>query len=227
MEQFQENSSNYDEKYTLNNYLEYQNQLKKIIKGEHDAQLIFNDSFVHAEMIISSILKKSSDTTVDEINMYCGNFSLFRDIAKNEIEKIKKRIKPNINDEHMTAEWERFNPYDDLIKEFNSFMEKGNRIYVIVEKDISNIKSEFVWEKGIGKYVKNGQLVFKKLGVPVGLNHFFVAGNSYRLENDDSQKTAICCFNDEETCKKLKKYFQTLSILSLPYNLINDNGTFC
>lgn len=210
-ENFKDNPQKIEENYKLKDYLKYKKQLEDSADNNRE-EIIFNDSFVHAEMVTANIFRYAKSNK-KEINMYCGKFSLFRDSAKRKIDDIWDKVKPE--DSKEIKEWENNNPYDYLMNAFDEYMKDGGYINVILEKDISDITTEIAWTR-IERFSDN--LKFKKLGVPVGLNHFIVAGKSYRRENNDIFKTAICCFNDEETCNALNESFQFLSILSDNYN---------
>ena len=206
-----------EEKYSLEDYLVYRDLLETS-SSENSDKVIFNDSFVHAAMVLAYILDKAIKGDVRDINMYCGKFSLFRDSAKNALAKQRARVKPADDDENRMEQWKSFDPYKLLIEKLSDYFGKEGYMKVIIESEISEIVNEGIWTH-IEKYVKNNQLKFYKLGLPLGLNHFVVAGNSYRQENDDKEKTALCCFNDEVKCARLRKNFKVLNLLSNPYSI--------
>lgn len=202
--------------YSLEDYLEYEQVLLTNSTGDKDI-LIFNDSIVHAELVASYIFKHSMSDDKGKkntkVNMYCGKFSLFRDSAKEKIEKIRQEVKPKDGKDGRMEKWESFKPYDALMNSLEAYMNDGGHLNVIVETPISEITTEQSWNI-LRKYVQNRQLHFMKLSAQIGLPHFIEAGNSYRIENNDEQKTAICCFNDKETCEMLNSNFDLLSVMS-------------
>lgn len=204
-----------DQKYSLEDYIAYRELLDNSISME-SCEVIFNDSFIHAEMVLTYILEYALRQEIKEVNMYCGKFSLFRDSAKNAVAELREKLKPEDGDEERMKKWQEFDPYNNLLAKFEEYMAANGCMNVIVECNISNITSEPVW-KSIGQYTTSGKLRFKKLSVPLRLNHFIVAGKSYRQENDDMEKTAICCFNDDITSKTLTKRYQILELMSEPY----------
>ncbi len=205
----------YSPKYSFNDYLEYRDLLVNCSNDEK-SDVIFNDSYIHAAMVLTCILEYMLKHDHKEISMYCGKFALFRDSAKNAISDLRTMVKPADNDTLNIEKWLEFDPYEKMLVKFDEFMEAGGTMRVIVENDISGITSEYVWEK-LRKYINSEQLCFWRLTVPLRLNHFIVAGKSYRQENDDLEKTAICCFNDEITCKSLMRRFQILELMSETY----------
>lgn len=205
-----------NEEYSLEEYLEYEKLLGKLMECD-SSQIVFNDSFVHAVMIVSSILAKAQTKKNSQVCMYCGKFSLFRDAARKKLESIRDSLKPESSEESKVRMWEQFNPYEKLMTKLKEYLNGGGLLSVIVENDITEIVEEDAWLK-LGKFVDENKIVFKRIGVPLGLNHFVVAGNSYRRENNDEEKTALGCFNDEETSNTLKRNFQVLSLLSDDYN---------
>ena len=48
----------------------------------------------------------------------------------------------------------------------------------------------------------------------MGLDHFVTTTDSYRVENSDADKTAICSFRDKDTANILIDNFKTLLTLS-------------
>lgn len=208
--------ANEKEEYSLDEYLEYEKKLNDCMDNDSDV-IVFNDSFVHAVMVASSIFKHAHRKKNEQVLLYCGRFSLFRDSARDEIKRLRDEIKPEMDDVKY-REWEKFNPYNVLIDSLKEFLDDKGKLMVIVEDDISGIIGEDIWVT-LNQYVESNQLVFKKLGVPLGLNHFMVSGKTYRRENSDTEKTALCCFNDEVTSNALKKNFQILSLLSTNYRI--------
>lgn len=206
-----------NEEYSLDEYLDYEKTLSDYMNNGSD-RIVFNDSFVHAVMVASSIIQHAHQIKNEQVLLYCGKFSLFRDSARDKIRMLKEKIKPDKTDTVRYGKWERFNPYKSLIDNLRLFLDNNGKLFVIIEDDISGIKDEDIWIT-LSKYVENNQLVFKILGIPLGLNHFMVSGKTYRRENSDIEKTALCCFNDENTSNVLKKNFQILSLLSVNFKI--------
>lgn len=198
--------------YSLEKYLNYEKQLKEHMLN-NSKQIVFNDSLVHAAMVVSSILEHAKTNNNNLVNMYCGEFSLFRDSAKKKLDNLWESVKPDDVDSHLYREWEEFDPYKKLMLSLSEYLQEERRVNVIVENDISGIVKEDSWLI-LNRFVENGKIVFKKMGIPLGLNHFMVVGNCYRRENNDKEKTALCCFNDERTSVDLRNKFQLLSFLS-------------
>lgn len=203
--------------YSLEEYLDYEVKLEEYMNNDSE-QIVFNDSFVHAVMIVTSILNYAKKNKHNQVCMYCGKFSLFRDAAKKKLECLRETLRPNDPEASTYSKWEQFDPYKKLMDSLRSYLNEGGLLNVIVENDISDIVGEDSWLT-LHKYVDCKRLLFRKVGVPLGLNHFMVAGKCYRRENNDLEKTALCCFNDEETSITLKKNFQVLSLLSDNYKI--------
>lgn len=203
--------------YSLEEYLDYEVKLEEYMTSNSE-QIVFNDSFVHAVMIVTSILNYAKKNNHNQVCMYCGKFSLFRDDARKKLECLRETLKPDDPNAPAYSKWEQFNPYKKLMESLKAYLNEGGLLSVIVENDISEIVGEDSWVT-LHKYVEGKRILFRKVGVPLGLNHFMVAGKCYRRENNDLEKTALCCFNDEETSISLKKNFQVLSLLSDYYKI--------
>lgn len=203
--------------YTLEDYLEYQRMLLSGVK-DNSKDIFYNDSFVHAALVLKAIIDKSIAEKSLHIDMYCGKFSIFRDGARNKIDKIRENVRPNNTNSTLINKWNNFNPYNNLISSLQSFFDVGGQLSLIVERSIDEISNENIWSI-IQQPIANGQMSIFKLGTVLGLSHFVVSGSSYRKENSDENKTALCCFSDVETSKLLKDNFLILKGLSHKYRL--------
>jgi hypothetical protein len=54
----------------------------------------------------------------------------------------------------------------------------------------------------------------------IGLDHFVVTSDAYRVENSDTIKTATCCFNDKESANVLNDCFKELVKFSKPLSIM-------
>ena len=201
----EQNSKNYD----LQDYLDYKESLDNSMEqADLRNRIFYNDSYVHATMVAEAIIKLATRRNLP-IKMYCGEFSIFREKCCEKINQLKEKIEPDNNTE-LHEKWIAFNPYNDLINSFKAYLDNEEaKFQLIVEKDISDIRNESIWDV-VEKGISNQKVTIKKISDTTGLSHFIVSGNSYRKESSDKEKTAICCFNDAITADILTTNFETL-----------------
>lgn len=201
----EENGKSYD----LQDYLSYRESLDSSMEQtELKSRKFYNDSYVHAAMVADAIIRLATRGHLP-IKMYCGEFSIFRDKFSEKINQLKIEIEPRNNAE-LHEKWLNFNPHKDLIDSFKSYLDNENADFqLIVERDISDIKNERIWDV-VGKGLGDKKVTISKISGTAGLSHFIVSGNSYRKESSDKEKTAICCFDDATTAGLLSANFETL-----------------
>jgi hypothetical protein len=171
-------------------------------------RMFYNDSYVHAAMVAEAIIRLATKGHLP-IKMYCGEFSIFRENFCKKICQLKVEIEPQNNTE-LHEKWVAFNPYMDLINSLKAYLNnKEAKFQLIVEKDISDIRNESIWDV-VEKGISNQKVTIKRISNTTGLSHFIVSGNSYRKESSDKEKTAICCFDDAITAEILTANFDTL-----------------
>jgi hypothetical protein len=175
---------------------------------ELKSRMFYNDSYVHAAMVAEAIIRLATRGHLP-IKMYCGEFSIFRDKFSERIDQLKNKIEPRNNAE-LHEKWMNLNPHKDLIESLKIYLNNENADFqLIVEKDISVMKNERIWDV-VGKGIDDKKVTISKISGTAGLSHFIVSGNSYRKESSDKEKTAICCFDDATTAGILSANFETL-----------------
>lgn len=203
--------------FTFRDFLNYKVRLDESIRKEENV-FFYNESFIHAAMVMKTLIEKSKRENTP-INMYCGKFSLFRDGAKRKIEKIKEDIKETVVEDER-QEFDTFDPYGDLLKSFYEFMDDGGKLNLIVAKSLDGIQDELIWPK-LKEYIDCNKCIVKKLNISIDLDHFVVSGNSFRKENSDEEKTAICSFYNQEVAVVLSNTFEILKNFSSKYQFAN------
>lgn len=199
--------------YTLTELIEYRKKLESSLIAD-SKEIFYNDSFLHAILVHTALLKKAQKTEDKRVDMFCGSFSIFRDQTAEKVEAYKNSVFPTDDQQQdLVSQWYEFNPYEDLLFELETFWKEGGKMHLIVENDITSIKDEMVWKR-ILPYYKQRQFIISNFGHSLGINHFVVTGNSYRRENSDDQKKAFCCFNDPETSGILRDNFKGIYQLS-------------
>lgn len=206
--------------YTLDQYLEYEADLEQKATLS-STELIYNDSFVHAALVLEALIQKAIRDNVHMVYMYCGEFSLFRDAKRRELREELERIRPDQNSPSF-EKWSKFNPHEKLVNTLSSYLQNGGKMMLVVDKDITNINTEDVWND-LGSYFTNGGIETYRLSSNIGLNHFFVAGTSYRRERDHDSKKAVCCFNNQQTSNILITSHQLLKSVSNRCQIPNRN----
>ena len=205
--------------YDLGSYIEYQHRLKECAENDR-TDIIYNDSIVHAAMIYNSIFHKAQEDKTQVVNMYCGKLSIFRDSTNRKIKEEMDRIRPDCDctSKDMIL-WKNFHPFDDLVDTVSNFFNNGGKLNVVLENQ--NAK-DFTGEQTypiLKKAYETGALYVRLLPFEVGLDHFTIMNNSYRCENSDENKTALCCFNDTAMTKVLLRSFQLLTDMSAPFDI--------
>ena len=206
--------------YTLDQYLEYEEELEKKIHAS-SLERIYNDCFVHAALVLEALIQKAINDQISMLYMYCGEFSLFRDAKARELSDELNRVKPDESSPNYHR-WETFQPYNKLIQTLSSFLNNGGKMMLVVDKDITAIQTENVWNH-LSSYFINKRIETYKLTNSIGLNHFFVAGTSYRRERDHDSKKAVCCFNNVKTSRLLVSSHQLLKSISTPCIFSNQS----
>lgn len=194
--------------------IEYKKKLDEAIEGNKVA-LFFNDSILHAMMIMEALFKKAS-TEGDQkvVYMYCGELSLFRDKTKNKVFNEKNNCSLDDLDKEQQSYWNQIDFYANLQSSFKEFIEKdGSLLEIIIANDVETLPQNSIW-KIIKSNIDNHKIKIYKLKNDVGLDHFVTTKDSYRVENSDENKTAICGFRDESSANILIDNFKDLLNLS-------------
>lgn len=202
--------------YTFEDYINYQQELVDLVEKDVSKRF-YNDSFVHAALVIEALIRKAIKKHCDTIYMYCGEFSLFREQKAKELREEIARVEPSPDNEKLHSQWEKFKPYESLVAALKDYLAHG-KMKLIVERSLEPMKDEEIW-KELEPYFRSGAIESRLLQASFGLNHFIVAGNSYRRESNQDSKTAICGFDIEKTSEVLISNYQMLELGSEPYTL--------
>jgi hypothetical protein len=202
--------------FSFQDYLEYQKDLRNSLENNSET-LFFNESYVHAAMVAKTIIDKAVRDG-QGINMFCGEFSLFRNGFKQHIDNIKANLKNNDASLENDKAFQSFNPYEELINSLKTFLDNNLKMVVIIANTLSNIKEDTVWPL-LKKNIDSKNLIFKKLEVDLGIDHFMVSGSAFRLESSGEDKTAICSINRPEYASVLQTTFNNLNARSIDLSL--------
>lgn len=197
-------------------FLEYQKKLS-LCSNENREEIILNDSIVHAVLVFSQLLEKAVKDSVLHMKMYCGELSLLRQSTKIKVEDECKNMKPSNSE--LIKKWEEFKPYEKFITNLNNFFNAGGVLSVIIDnQNADSFESEpQLWN--LKQQMQQGRFIISQMPYSVGLTHFAFVGNSYRCENSDLEKTALCSFNSPKMTNNLERCFNLLSNMSLPFSL--------
>ncbi|MBO7468755.1 MAG: hypothetical protein J6T81_01365 [Bacteroidales bacterium] len=198
--------------FSFQDYLDYQEILNNSLENNSDT-LFFNESYVHAAMVTKTLIDNAIKRDWG-INMFCGEFSLFRNKFKEHIINIKENLKGDETALAKSDDFDKFDPYGDLIESLRSFFDKDLKLNVIIAHSIDGIENDELWSTLFYKNIKKRNLVFKKLNISIDFDHFIVSGNAFRLENSGNERTAICSINRPEYAKILQATFDKLNKLS-------------
>jgi len=194
--------------FSFQDYLEYQDSVRKSLE-EDDETLFYNESYVHASIVTKAIIDKAIRANTP-INMFCGEFSLFREGFKKHIAEIKGKLESDPCAQEKPDEFKKFDPYNDLIESLKTFFNQGLKLYVIIANTIDGIKTDGLWSSLFESNINSGNLVFTKLNVPFEIDHFMVSGHAFRKETSGEAKTAICSINRKEYADILQDTFNNL-----------------
>lgn len=186
--------------------------------NEYNDAIYFNDSIIHATIITTEIFKKALSETDKAVNMYCGKFSLFREETRNKISNLKLACDTTgLAEAHREGEWANFDPYTLLQTEITDFLNDNNRgrLNLIIERDFDSLKKCAVW-KILKRGIENNRVRMFILHDNMGLGHFAVTEEAYRIENSDGEKTASGCFRDKINADILNDNFEFLMRISEP-----------
>lgn len=191
--------------------LKYKKDLDAAI-SDSKTNLFFNDSILHAMMITNALFEKAALEPQKNVCMYCGEFSLFRDKTKSKVLNEKMECSTDGLEEYELKMWEKISFFTDLQESLEKFLKNGT-LKVIIANNVKTIPEESVWSI-IEPYINNKKVEIYELKSNVGLDHFATTNDSYRIENSDKDKTAICCFRDKLNADVLQNNFKDLLKLS-------------
>ncbi|MCD8183793.1 MAG: hypothetical protein LUE99_12750 [Bacteroides sp.] len=194
--------------------LAYQDKLEIAVeKGSSD--IFFNDSILHAMVIMRGIFIKATQESKRNVCMYYGNFSLFRDRTQGKIlgEKMACLIDdlPEVDQQR----WEQTDYFGNLRHSLQDFLNSEGSLKLIMEYGVDTLKDDSVWEI-LQPSIINGRTEIYVLKTNMGLDRFAVTSEAYRVENSDGLKTATCCFGDKKNANVLNDNFRELLELSQP-----------
>lgn len=196
--------------FRFEQYLDYKKTIEEYSRND-DACLFLNESCIHAAMVTKEMLDRATNKNID-IDMFCGSFSLFREGFKSSVEKIKMKMQGEIMKEQK-RDFDRFDPYRDLIESLKNFFSKDLHLDVIIAKPLENIQNDyncgFFKEK-----INQGLLSFRLLDIDLDIDHFMVSGDAFRKENSDKERTATCSFNMPEYADLFRRTFKNLKSYS-------------
>lgn len=200
--------------FKFEDFLDYKRIIEEYSHNNSE-RLFLNESCIHAAMVTKEIFNRATNNCVD-VDMFCGEFSLFRESFKTRINEIKKQMEPEIK-VGLKVDFEAFDPYKDLIESLKKFFDKDLHLNVIIAKPIDNIKNDdncgFFKEK-----MNQGLLSFRLLDIDLGLDHFIVSGDAFRKENSGKKRTATCSFNRHEYADMFRQTFENLKSFSSIYS---------
>lgn len=204
---------------TAKELLNYRDQLNTAVQNQ-SSEIYFNDSILHAMIIMKEIFNKASVENRKKVCMFCGNFSLFRDETKEKIANEKNHCSLDGLNANEMRDWANIDFYNDLRDAFLAFLDHADASFeLILQSGINTLKDMSIWE-----LLENENLM-RKIKVyasnfDIGLDHFVVTSDAYRVENSDTIKTATCCFNDKESANVLNDCFKELVKFSKPLSIM-------
>lgn len=200
---------------TAKKLLTYKSDLERAV-NERSSEIFFNDSILHAMLIMKALLQKAQNEDSKLLSVYCGNFSLFRDKTKIKVDNEKMNCSANNLEANELEEWQNWDLYTDLQNKLRDFLNNGGHLDLIVQYQADDLPDNKVW-RILSDGIQKEKVRIFQLKINVGLDHFATTQEAYRLENSDETKTATCCFCDEKNARILNDNFKELIKLSEPF----------
>ena len=113
--------------------------------GNYKSTTFFNETILHASIMMHELFKKAASEPAKVVNMYCGKFSLFRDSARNEINAKKAEYDDSTLTENEKDAWSKLKPFNELQDSLRKFLHDEGTLNLIVEYDYESLKNESVW----------------------------------------------------------------------------------
>lgn len=200
--------------------LQYDIDLDDAITNCSD-DVFYNDSILHALIIMKHLFRKAQNLNEGQrtMNIFCGNFSLFRDKTREKIEKEKKEYSLEGLCEKERKKWDNWDLFGELQKALSDFLETDKaKLNLIMMRDIDTLCENSVWNTLKTAIERKKMSIFlldheKDLGL--GEFHFAVISDAYRIETSDEHKKATCCFCDKDGSNILNSNFAELQKNSL------------
>ncbi|MCQ4872008.1 hypothetical protein [Butyricimonas paravirosa] len=109
--------------------LKYKKDLSQAITDKSNT-IFFNDSILHAMLIMKELFNKASQEVEGTMRMYCGKFSLFRDKTKIKILNEKNNCSLDYLSDEEQIEWRNLNFFNNLQETLNNFINRGKKIRI-------------------------------------------------------------------------------------------------
>ena len=183
------------------------------------SDIFFNDSILHAMVIMQEIFNKAAREPKNTVCMYCGNFSLFRDRTKSKILGEKMACSTDDLKENEQQQWQEKDFFGDLCNSLSNFLNNQGSLKLIMEYGIDTLTDNSVWNI-LQPSIRSKRTEIYALITNMGLDHFATTTDAYRVENSDELKTATCCFGDRNNANVLNDNFKELLELSQPVELV-------
>lgn len=184
---------------------------------EYNDNIFYNDSILHAAIVTTELFDKALLENKLVVNMYCGKFSLFLDETKEKIDWVKEGCSIDGLNEQQINDWNNLDPYKKLTGRLESFLnsKNGGTLNIVIERELESLKKSRVWVT-LRDGIRNGRVTLSVLNEPLGLNHYTVTEEAYRIERSDDNKTATGCFQDRDNADMLNSNFRLLQRLAQP-----------
>lgn len=194
--------------------LDYIKELQDEEKLGYTPKVHFNDSILHACAVMAAILRKAAAEPENTLNMFCGNFSLFRDETRQKVAAEKSGYDGSDLSDEDKKKWESLDLFTDLLEQMRKFLGKG-KFNLIVQRDAEGLRSNTIWTSLQGA-ISDGRAKIYQMNEDTELDHFATTFEAYRIENSDRKKTAICCFKDPKNSLVLNGNFGLLTRRATP-----------
>ena len=194
---------------TAKEILKYIESFENEAENGYESTIHLNDSILHACVILKELFRKALKEPERTVNMFCGSFSLFRDETSKIIEDEKRNCSTDGLDDAQKDAWAKLDLFKNLQDELREFISNNGKLNLIIQKAVDTLRNNTVWTS-LDHAILDGRVKIYYLEDSIGLDHFAVTYEAYRIENSDKNKTAICCFSDRKTGLVLNNSFSFL-----------------
>lgn len=168
--------------------------------------IALNKDRAHNAMVMRLLLNSS-----DNISMYCGEMSVFRQAFYDHISNNNKE-----NDEERLGDYLK----EKMIDSMNHFLSKDKaNLQIILEKKVDQNSDDLIFGEEFKQGIAEGKIAVYYLSDNMlfkgDISHFAVSDSVIRMERDRKEHSAICAINPpEDQVTTMLNLFNTLKKMS-------------
>lgn len=186
-----------------NEYTAYKEKIETVAKNQTN-ELVWNNSPIHDCVIMNSLFNYSN-----EVLMFCGKGSIFRECFKKEVDE-------DMTEEEKNTFPEGELPIRDLYDSIKRFFNEKNGGLTIVLEEKNGFEDDIAEELKEVMTDSANNITIYRLREDIHPEYHFSIGDNckYRRETGALERKAFANFNDKETVNILNKQFNILKSFS-------------